>query len=145
MRGPVIFYNQWMVHGDVRRALFKVTYRITAGGHHVAEQLVGLGYGTFGVVNELRLNLAPGRKVELPVAWRELPDCETLNTFLSLLEPGFPLPSPPAFLDSAGIFRSESCAQSFRSAFTNKKPNGDACDQRHGNSDDDDHLCRAYC
>ena len=113
MRGPVIFYHQWMVHGDVRRALFKVTYRVTAAGHHVAEQLVGLGYRTFGVVNELRLNLAPGRKVELPVVGRELPDCETLNTSLSLLEPGFSLPSPPAFLDGAGIFRSESTVQPF--------------------------------
>src|ERR1700722_2041592 len=111
MSGPVIFDNQRMVHGDIRRALFKITYGITAGGHHVAEQPVGLAYGTFGVINKLRLNLAPGCDIALPVSSCERMDCETLDAFFSRLQPGFPLPSAPAFLDDAGIFRSESSAQ----------------------------------
>jgi hypothetical protein len=110
---PIIVHKQWMIHGDIRRALFKLTHGITARGHYIAEQLVGLSYRSFGVVNELCLNLAPGCDIDLPVAWRERPDGETLDAFFSLLEPGFPLPSAPAFLDGAGIFRPESSAQSF--------------------------------
>ena len=34
-------------------------------------------------------------------------------------------------------------AQSFRSVFLDKKPNGDARDHQHGDSDDYDYLCRA--
>ena len=33
---PVILKNQRMVHGDICRPLFKVTYRITTCGHHIA-------------------------------------------------------------------------------------------------------------
>src|SRR5579863_9251746 len=117
MSRPVIFHDQWMVHGDIRRALFKVTYRITAGAHHGAEQLVGLGYRTLGVVNELCLHLAPGLDIDLPVLGRERPDGESLDPFFSLLESGFPLPTAPAFRECAGIFRSESRAQSFCFAF----------------------------
>jgi hypothetical protein len=52
----------------------------------------------------------------------------------------------PTFLQGAVIFSAtKPSAQSFRSAFTNKKPNGDACDHHHGDSDDYAYLCRAYC
>src|SRR6202035_2634171 len=105
MRGPVIFHNQWMVHGDIRRPLFKLTYGITAGGHHVAEQLVCLGNRIFRAVNELRLNLVPGSDVALPVAGRERPDGKSLDTFFSSLETGFRLPPASAFFDRARIFR----------------------------------------
>ena len=105
MCGPVMFHDQWMIHGDIRRALFKITYGITTGGHHVAEQSVGLAYGTFGVINKLCLNLAPGRDTTVPVAWRERTDCETLNAFFSLLEPGFPFPVGLRFPGRRGYIR----------------------------------------
>lgn len=35
--GSVILHDQGMVHGDIRRTLFKVTYRIAARGHHIAQ------------------------------------------------------------------------------------------------------------
>ena len=28
--GSVVFQNQWMIHGDIRRTLFKVTYWIAS-------------------------------------------------------------------------------------------------------------------
>jgi hypothetical protein len=60
MSSPVIIENQWMVHGDIGRALFKVAHWIAPSRHHIAEQLVGLGYCSAGPVNEARLHSGPG-------------------------------------------------------------------------------------
>jgi hypothetical protein len=35
--GTVIFQNQRIVHGDIRRALSKITDRIAARGHYIAQ------------------------------------------------------------------------------------------------------------
>ena len=56
---PVVFQNQWMIHGDIRRHLFKVTYRIATRRHHIAQQLVRFSYRTGGAVNEARLDSSP--------------------------------------------------------------------------------------
>jgi hypothetical protein len=51
----------------------------------------------------------------------------------------------PTFLQGAVIFSTtKPSAQPFRSAFTYKEPNGDACDQHYSDSDDYGYLCRAY-
>jgi hypothetical protein len=39
--GAVIFQNQRIVHGDIRRTLSKITDWIAARGHHIAQQLIG--------------------------------------------------------------------------------------------------------
>jgi len=56
----VVFENQWMIHGDIGRALFKVGYRIASCGHHIAQQPVRLADRTGGAVHEARLEAAPG-------------------------------------------------------------------------------------
>jgi len=55
----VVFDDQWMIHGDICRPLFKVTYRIATGGHHVAQELVRFGDCTGGTVNKTGLDSAP--------------------------------------------------------------------------------------
>src|SRR5579863_3765319 len=54
VRNPVILKNQWMIHGNIRRPLLEIAYRIAASGHHVAQQLVGVRYGASRAVNEPR-------------------------------------------------------------------------------------------
>ena len=60
MRGAVIFEDERMVHGNIVGALFEIADGITAGGHHVGEQLVGVGDGAAGAVNEAGLDFGPG-------------------------------------------------------------------------------------
>jgi len=96
MRRAVIFHNQWMVDGDIRRALVKLIHGVTACGHHLAEQVVCLGNRILRVVNELGLNLTPRSNIARPFARRERPDGKSLDTFFSLFEPGFHFPRPRA-------------------------------------------------
>ena len=57
---PVVFENQWMIHGDIGRPLFKVGYRIASCGHHIAQQAVRLTDRAGGAVHESSLESAPG-------------------------------------------------------------------------------------
>src|ERR1022692_3861794 len=57
---PVVFEDQWMIHGDIGRPLFKVGNRIASCGHHIAQQPVRLTDRTGGAVYETRLQSAPG-------------------------------------------------------------------------------------
>src|SRR5208282_3644775 len=120
MRGPVVFHYEWMVHRDIRRALFEVTYRVTAGRHYVTEKLIGLRDRFIGIVDKFGLNRAPGCDIALPVAGREWTNGKSLDAFFSLFEPGFRLPSASAFFDCAGVFRPESSLQSFGFLFPKK-------------------------
>jgi hypothetical protein len=70
----VIFENQRVIHGDVCRTLFKVAYRITTRGHHVAYQLVGIRYCASGTVNEPRLDSAPRFHKTRTITRSERPD-----------------------------------------------------------------------
>ncbi len=56
---PVVFQYQRMIHGDIRRHLFKVTYRITTRRHHITQQLVRFCDRTSGAVNESGLDASP--------------------------------------------------------------------------------------
>ena len=123
--GSVILQNQWMVHGDICRTLFKVTYRIAAAGHHIAHQLVDFRYRAGWVVNEPRLNPAPGFCEAETIVWREWSDMETLDSFLALFETGFRKPLVPAFLQGAGIFRAKPSTQSFSPALFENDQRGD--------------------
>jgi hypothetical protein len=41
----IIIENQWMIRRDIGYTLFKIAYRIAACGHHITQQLVGVGDG----------------------------------------------------------------------------------------------------
>ena len=97
VRDPVILENQWMIHGNIRRPLLKITYRIAASGHHVAQQLVGVGYGASRAVNEPRLDSAPSLHKTGMIPRRERPDVQSLDSVRTLVERRFCLPTAPAF------------------------------------------------
>src|ERR1019366_10675151 len=99
----VILDYQRMVHRNICRPLFKFSYRIAAGRHHIAQKLVGFRYRTPGTVNEPPLELAPRLCEPRPVAWGERADVESLHTFRAPFEPGFRMPPAPAFHQGAGI------------------------------------------
>src|SRR5580704_3081679 len=142
MRGPIILDDQWMVHGDIRRALFEITHGITACGHYVAEQLIGLCDRFFWVIHELGLDRAPGRDIALTVACRERTDGKSFNTFFSLFEPGFGLAPASAFLDGTRIFGSEPSLQSLGFALPEKhrRSNTHNSDKNHADDNDQGHC-----
>ena len=106
MAGSVILHDLWMIHGDIRCTLFKITYRIAARGHHVAQQLIGIRNGASRAVNEPRLDPLPGLYEARTIARCEGSDVETFDSFSALVELGFRMPLAPAFLHGAGILRS---------------------------------------
>ena len=133
----VVFQNQWMVHGDIRRPLFKVTYRIATRGHHITQQLVRFRYRTGGAVNEARLDSAPGLHEARAIACRERPDMTRLDSLCALFEPGFRMPPFAAFLHGASILSAtELSAQSFGSALSMQNERGDASNENHNESND---------
>src|SRR3984893_12355594 len=134
-----------MAHRDIGLTLFKVAYRIATRGHHIAQQLVGVCYCATWAVNEPRLDSAPGLDKPRTIARSERPDVQALHSVCALVEHRFRFPPAPAFLHGAGIFSATKLsAQSFRPAFSNEKPDSDACDCHQGHSDRDSDLRRAY-
>jgi hypothetical protein len=131
---PVIFHNLWMVHGDICRTLFKVTYRITKRGHHIAQQLVGFRYRTSGLVNESCLDPAPGLHEARTITRRKQSEMETFDSLFALFETGFRLLPVPAFPQGAGIFWAKPSAQPFSPALSEKDQRGD--DAQNSNPDE---------
>jgi hypothetical protein len=133
----VVFQNQRMIHGDICRPLFKVTYRIAPRGHHITQQLVRFGYGAGGAVNEVRLDPVPGLYEARTIACRERPDVKPLDSLSALFEPGFRMPPVAAFFHGPSIFSiTELGAQSFSPALSMPKERGDTCKENHHESTD---------
>jgi hypothetical protein len=141
----IILHNQRMVHGDISRTLFKVTYRIATRGHHITQQLVGFRYHNGGAVHKPRLDPAPRVFEACTIAGRERPDVETFDSFRALFEPGFRMPPVTAFLHGVGIFSAtELAAQSFGPALSKREQRRDARNHNHDESDDCDYCCFAH-
>jgi hypothetical protein len=67
-----------------------------------------------------------------------------LYVICALVKQRFCFPPAPAFFYGAGIFSAAKLsAESLRSAFPDKKRNGDACGQHYNDRDDYGYLCRA--
>jgi hypothetical protein len=144
--GAVILENQWMIHRDICGTLFEVTDRIAPSRHHIAEQLVGVGYSASGPVNETRLNSAPGLDKPGTIVRSERSDVQALHSVCAPIEHGFCFPPAAAFFHGARIFSAAKLgAESFGAAFTGEKQKNDACDCQHDNSDEYGYLCRANC
>ena len=131
----VVFQNLRVIHGDIRRPLIEVTYRIATRGHHIAQQLVRGHYRTGGAVNEARLDVAPGRYEACTIACRERPDAKPFDSLCALVERGFRMPPVAAFLHGASIFgATELSAQSCSPAFSVQKERDEACNEDHDES-----------
>jgi hypothetical protein len=136
--GAVIFENQRVAHRDIRRTLFKVTYRIPARGHHIAQELIGFRHRTSRAVNEARLHPAPGLDETSPIGRTERPDVETLHPICALIEPRFGLPPAVAFLESAIIFSAAKLSAEFSTAALSEKTHdGEGHDDNHNHATDD--------
>ncbi|MGA2591856.1 MAG: hypothetical protein ABSH32_18245 [Bryobacteraceae bacterium] len=106
VRCPVVFHNQWMIHRDICRPLFKIAYRVAPCGHHVAQQLIRFRHRTGRPVDEARLDASPSLYKARPIGCREWPDVKPLHSFCTLLESGFRMPAVAAYLHGASIFSS---------------------------------------
>ncbi len=140
----IIVENQWMIHRNICRTLFKITHWIATRGHHIAQQSVGVGYRASGAVNESRLDSAPGVDKTRPIAGSKRPDMQGLHSVRALIERRFCLPPAPAFFQCASIFgATKLSAQLLRPAFSAEEPNSNARSHHHENCDDHDDLCSA--
>ena len=133
----VVFQNQRMIHGDICRPLFKVTYRIAPRGHHITQQLVRFGYGAGGAVNEVRLDPVPGLYEARTIACRERTDVKPLDALCALFQLGFRMPLVAAFLHGAIVFSvTELSAQSYSPALPVRKKRDDTRSGYHDESND---------
>ena len=136
--------NQRMIHGDIRRALLKVAYGITARGHHIAQQLMALYYRAPRPVNEPRLDSAPSLDKPGTVPGAQRTDVQTLHPVRALVERCFRFAAAPALVHCAGLFiASKLSAQPRRSALANQQPTRDADDHHHRSRADEHDLCGA--
>src|SRR5579859_5315631 len=103
MACAVIVENLWMIHGDVRSTLFKITHRIAASSHHVPQQLVGFRNRAAGTVNEPRLDSAPRFDKTCTIARSKRPDMQALYSISALVERHFCLPAAPAFFHGTSV------------------------------------------
>jgi hypothetical protein len=134
---PVVFQNQWMIHGNICRPLFKVTYRIAPRGHHITQQPVRFRYSSGGTVDEARLDYVPGLYEARTIACCERPNMKPLDALCALFEPGFRMPLA-ALLHGASIFSAtELSAQSGSPPLSMQKERGDACGENHGDESND--------
>jgi hypothetical protein len=130
MRRPVVFQNQGIIHGDIRRHLFKVTYWIATRRHHIAQQLVRFRNRTGGAVNEARLDSAPGLNEACAISRREGPNVKPLNSLRTLFQSSLAVAPVAAFLQSASVFRAtELSAQFFSPPLSKQKEHGNARDE----------------
>jgi hypothetical protein len=90
------------------------------------------------------LNSGPRFDKPRTIARSERPDVKALHAFCALVKRRFCFLPAPAIFHGARIFSAAKLsAESLRSAFLNKKRNGDACGQHHNDCDDCGYLCRA--
>ena len=126
-----------MIHRDICRPLFEVTYRIAPRGHHITQKLVRFRYGTGRAVNKARLDSAPGLDEARAVGCRKRLDVKLLDSLRALFEPGFGMPPVAAFLHGASIFSAtELSAQSCSAALPVHKERRDGCHENRHDSDD---------
>jgi len=141
----IFSHDQWVVHGDISRALLEVTYGIAARRHHITQELVGFRYRNCGAIHKPSLDFAPGVFEPRTVGGHERPDAETLDSCRALVESGFRVPPVAAFLHGMGIFSSaEPAAKSFGPALSKIEQPRDARNHNHGESDDYDYCCYAH-
>ena len=60
VRDPIVLNYRRVIHRNVRDALLKIRYRITAKAHHFLDQDVRICHRSFRIVYELRLGVLPG-------------------------------------------------------------------------------------
>jgi len=136
VRLSIIIEDQWVIHRDICSPLLKVADRIASSSHHVAQQLVGLGYGAGRSVNEARLDSAPGLYKARAIAFGERPDVKCLDPLCAPFERGFRIPTA-VLLDSACVFSAaELSAQPFSAALSLHKERGNAYGENRDESDD---------
>src|SRR5271156_1725746 len=134
-----------MVHGNIRGALLEVADRIATGEYHVAQQLVGVGYGAARTVNEARLKFGPGVDKARAIAGAERVDVQFLHSCSARIQSRFRFLWAAALGYGAGVFGgAELSAQFFGTAFADGLNYADNCDRhQRGDSDDDNDLCGA--
>jgi hypothetical protein len=136
VRGTVIFQDQRMVHGDIRRALLEVAYRVAARGHDIPKQLVRFRHRAGGAVYEVRLDTLPGLYEARAITRPKWTDAERVDPLGAVVEAGFRLP-PIACLKGAVILRAAKLSpQSLCAAFSLNEESGNAPNHNHYESGD---------
>ena len=133
----IVVDHQRVVHGNIRRPLFKVSYRIAAGRHHIAQKLVGFRYRTPGAVNEPPLDVAPRLGEPRPIVRGKRTDVESLDSLITPIELCLRMTPAPATCQGAGILGATKLrAQPFRPAPAENQQPGNACNHNHPECND---------
>jgi hypothetical protein len=109
----VILEDKRMADGNIGGALLKVTHRIAARGHHIAQELIGFRYSASGAVHKSRLYFAPRGYKARTISGAERLDIQILDAIGALIEARFCLPPAIAGLQGAVIFSTTNLVRSF--------------------------------
>jgi hypothetical protein len=100
-----------MFNRNVSGPLFEVSHRVTAGGHQVAEQLIGLSYCTRRGIHKVRLHAIPLLGVARTIFGRKRTKVEFLYALGALLKPRLCAMAIAALRNCSVIFWSEVLAK----------------------------------
>ena len=105
--GSILFDDQRMIDGNIRRTLLEVRDGIPASGHDGLNESVGFDQGAAGIVNKSRLDLLPGCQEVRAIGLSERPYLETLHPFFQLFQSRFRAGCAASFFNGSLIFGTE--------------------------------------
>lgn len=86
LRRPVMVHHGRVIDRDIGSTVLKITHRVAALLHQIANQLVRFGNNAFWVIDEAALQYIPCLIEPCGFGRRQRCDIETLNAFLARLE-----------------------------------------------------------
>jgi len=121
--GAVILNHDRMINRQVVRAQIELCKWVTPRGHHLRDELVGLGDSAVGVVHEARLDATPFARKRLRLIVSELAKIETADALGALSENRIGLSGTDG-LDGSLVLGSKAFAQVRAAAPRRVSPGG---------------------
>jgi len=83
MGGAIMINHRCMADRDIRRALLKVAHGVAASQHELIHELIGFRHGTFGIIDEARLDHPPFMGKTLTLLRRQFAKAKFLDALFA--------------------------------------------------------------
>src|SRR6185369_2197190 len=137
MGGAIILHDLRVIDRKIGRALLEIHDRIAAALHHAAEQIVGMGDGRLGIVDELGLHLPPLIDIARALFRRQRPDREFGDALLALMQQRFRLAGGADLRHRPLIFGAEPRLEIVAPPSLEPEADRDRAEQDHERDQDD--------
>jgi len=135
----VVVHHRGVLDGEVVEPVFGILNRVTTRTHDIFDEPIRLIHGSTRVIDEPRLNRAPGLCILIRFVAAQRPQRKRLYTALALHQFALNLRRCFGRLQKAVVFRTETCSQSRCLPSPDEQPHDD-CDQRRNDYDCEPHL-----